>query len=320
MTGSTGWDELAGRRGRSSELHIVTGAFGFTGKHIARRLLETGHSVMTLTGHPGRPDLFGGRIRVAPLRFDRSELVESLRGASVLYNTYWVRFGYDNVTFESAIRNTGILLEACEEAGLRRIVHISITNPSEDSPLPYFRGKAVVERRLRSSKLSYAILRPTVIFGPEDILINNIAWFLRRFPVFAVPGSGRYRVQPVFVGDLAELAVSAGGRAENMILDAAGPETYTFEELVRLIATKLGRTARLVHLRPQALLFLLRVVGFLLRDVVLTRDEIQGLMADLLVSRDPPTAPTRFSEWLEQNAQRLGTRYASELGRHYRGQ
>jgi NADH dehydrogenase len=287
--------------------------------HIARRLLTNGHAVRTLTSHAKRPDPFGGRVGVSPLAFDKPrELVESLQGASVLYNTYWIRFARGDVTFETAISNTGILLRACEEAGVRRLVHISISNPSDESPLPYYRGKAIVERMIRGTRLSYAILRPTVLFGAGDILINNIAWLLRRFPIFAMPACRRSRLQPVFVDDLAGLAVEAGAQKENTILDTVGPETFSLEELVRLIHVKINSRARIVNLPTNAVRGLLRFVGLFVRDVVLTQDELTGLMSNVLVSHSAPTAPTRFSAWLEQNAGSLGTRYASELERHFR--
>lgn len=301
------------------ELNVVTGAFGFTGRHIARRLLDAGKRVVNLTGHPDRPSPFEEPVDVAAFNFGSpARLTESLRGAATLFNTYWIRFEHGGRTFEQAIANTRTLLGAAKAAGVRRIVHLSITNPSKDSPLPYFRGKAVVEEAIAQSGLSYAILRPTVIFGPRDILINNIAWMLRRFPVFAVAGSGDYRLQPVFVGDVADLAVSLAERTEDVVVDAVGPETFTFEALVRLIASAIGRRARLVHVRPSLSLQASRVLGRLVGDVVLTRDEIEGLMAGLLVSAEPPTGQTRLSDWLEENADGLGRHYASELERHYR--
>jgi NADH dehydrogenase len=300
-----------------SELVAVTGAFGFTGKYIARRLLESGRAVLTLTGRRG-PDPFGGRIAVAPLAFDKPRLAAALRGASVLYNTYWVRFPRGRVTYESAVRNIRILLEACREAGVRRIVHISITNPSENSPFAYFRGKAAVERSIASSGLSYAILRPAVIFGPEGILVNNIAWFLRRFPLFVIPGDGRYPVQPVFVEDLADLAVRCAEAPENVVMDAVGPETFAFEDLVRRIAASIGQPARLVHAPPLAAWAILKLLGVAVRDVVLTYEEIRALMAGLLRSCGAPTGGTRLSEWLSRQAPELGREYASELARHYK--
>ncbi len=258
-------------------------------------------------------------MEALPLDFgDFDGLVENLRGVDTLCNTYWIRFTRGTVTQDIAVQNSRILIGAAVEAGVRRIVHISIANPSENSPLPYFRGKALVEKAIRESGLSYAILRPTVLFSPEDVLINNIAWFLRRFPAFPIAGSGDYPIQPVFVDDLAQLAVNAATGSEDVVLDAVGPEAFTFEEMVRLIARRVDSRARLIHVRPSVALLAARMAGWLVRDVVLTRDEIDGLLAGHLVSVDPPTGSTRFTEWLEAEGATLGRRYASELDRHYR--
>jgi len=316
------WDKLSTGRQvlvtETAELNMVTGAFSYTGKYITRRLLSMGKRVRTLTGRPNRENPFGHQVSASPLDFDNlSQLKESLQGATTLYNTYWVRFSHGQVTFDNAVKNAKTLIKAAEEAGVRRIVHISITNPSEKSSLPYFRGKALVERAITNSKLSYAIVRPTVIFGPEGILINNIAWLLRRFPIFAIFGSGDYRIQPVFVEDVAEIAVSAGHKDDNIIVDAAGPETYTFGELVRLITDKIHSRAKIIHVRPGLALFLARLIGYAVKDVVITKDEIEGLMSNLLVSEGSPTGHTRLSEWLEQHADSVGAKYASELKRHY---
>ena len=303
----------------ASDLHVVTGAFGYTGKYIARRLLSQGKRVKTLTGNPDRPNPFGDQVSVAPFSFDDPDaLAESLRGADVLYNTYWIRFSRGKLTFDTAVENSKVLFGAAKAAGVRRVVHVSITNPSADSPLPYFSGKARLEKALAQSGLSHAILRPTVIFGPEDILINNIAWLLRRSPIFAVLGSGDYQLQPIFVEDMAELVVRLGEERDNTTIDAIGPETYTFNELVRLIADKIGSRTRLIHTSPGLALFLSRLVGYLVGDVVLTRDEVDGLLANLLVTDSEPAGQTRLSDWLDENADTVGARYASELKRHYR--
>ena len=302
-----------------SDLSVVTGAFGHTGRYITRQLLEHGGIVKTLTRTPASRSPFGSRVEALPLDFGNfASLVEHLQGAVTLQNTYWIRFAHGAVTHETAVQNSRILIAAAVEAGVKRIVHISITNPSEDSPLPYFRGKALVEKAIHQSGLSYAIIRPTVLFSPEDVLINNIAWFLRRFPVVPIGGSGDYPIQPVSVDDLAQLAVHAGSGSENVVFDAVGPETFTFEEMVRLIAQRVGSRARLIHVWPSVALLAARVASWLVRDVVLTRDEIDGLLAGHLASADPPTTSTRFTEWLEAEGAALGRRYASELDRHYR--
>lgn len=301
------------------DLHVVTGAFGFSGRFITHRLLAAGKRVLTLTGHADRPNPFGDRVRVAPYRFDDpAELARTLRGANVLYNTYWVRFPYGRVTFEAAVANTETLVHACRAARVPRIVHLSVTNAAEESPLPYFRGKGLVERTIRESGLSYAILRPALVYGPGDILVNNIAWFLRRSPVFPIMGDGAYRLQCVDVEELAAIAVDAGSDPESRTFDVVGPETHTFEGLVRLIAAAVQSRARIVHAPRGTVRILLAVAGAMVHDVVLTPGEIDGLMADLLVSAEAPVAAGRFSDWVTRHGASLGRSYASELARHFR--
>jgi uncharacterized protein YbjT (DUF2867 family) len=306
-----------------SVLDAVTGASGYSGKYIARRLLASGRQVLTLTGHPERPLPFDGAVEVRPYDFEHPDrLARSLEGVDTLYNTYWVRFPYGETTHELAVANSRTLFEAARQAGVRRVVHVSITNPSQDSPLPYFKGKAQLEKALIESGLSYAILRPAVLFGGEsgeDILLNNIAWLLRRFPAFAVPGTGRYRLQPIHVEDLAGLAVEVGGRDENVIVDAVGPETYAFADLVHLVKQQVGSEALVVYTPPQVAYRLSQVISRFVGDVLLTQDEIEGLLGDLLISEDAPTGQTRLSDWLTANAHQIGVGYASEVARHFEG-
>jgi NADH dehydrogenase len=244
--------------------------------------------VRTLTGHPTRPNPFGDRIEVVPFDFeDRRKLTEHLRGTKTLYNTYWVRFPRGEVTFERAVANSEILVQAAVDAGVDRIVHVSITNPSEDSPFPYFRGKARVEQIIRESGLGYTLVRPTVIFGTEDILINNIAYILRRVPVFGIPGSGSYRFRPVAVEDMADICVRSGASEADEVIDAVGPETFTFEDLVRLIARTIGRRVLFVHVPPVLALDVAAAIGRVVGDVVVTRDELDGLMAGLVTTEGP---------------------------------
>ena len=304
-------------------LNAVTGAFGYTGRYIAERLLAQGEQVRALTGRPVSASPFGEAVAAYPLDFaDFEGLVDSLQGVEVLYNTYWVRFPRGGLDHARATANLQTLIRAAARAGVGRIVHISITNAAADSPLPYFRGKALVEAALRragdESGLRYSITRPTVVFGREDILINNIAWFLRRFPLFPIGGDGQYPVQPVYVDDVARLAVAAAEGDGSVALDAVGPEQFTFNELVRLIAGAVGSRARLLHLPPGMTLAAAKLAGLLVRDVTLTRDELDGLMAGHLVSANPPTGAAKFSDWLRENGAALGRRYASELARHYR--
>ena len=261
------------------EIHVVTGAFGFAGKYIAERLLAAGHTVRTLTNSPNRENSFNGRVVAYPYNFDAPDkLVASLQGASVLYNNYWVRFNHRTFSYAKAVENSLKLFKAAKEAGIKRIVHVSITNPSLESPLEYFSGKAELEKAIIESGLSYAILRPAVLFGKEDILINNIAWFLRRFPVFGVFGDGKYRLQPIYVGDLADLAIEQGTKSEDVIVDAIGPETFTYRELVTEIGKTINKRRLIISVPPLKGYLLGKVVGFLQHDITITYDEIRGLM------------------------------------------
>ena len=294
--------------------HIVTGAFSYTGRYLTRRLLGRGIDVRTLTNRPPSACPFGVPIPSHPFTYDDpAKLVAFLKGADVLYNTYWVRFDYGANGYDLAIRNTRILFDAAR----RRIVHVSIANPSMQSPLPYYSGKAALEEDLARLGVSYAVVRPTVIFGDEDILVNNIAWFLRRLPVFAIPGDGTYGLQPIFVEDMAALLDQAGAENGNRVVDAVGPESYTFEELARLIRETVASRAWIVHAPPWLSHVGLTLIGWTVGDVILTRDEITGLMAGLLVSRQPPTGATRLSEWIRAHKATIGAVYANEVARHF---
>ncbi|MGA2555985.1 MAG: NAD-dependent epimerase/dehydratase family protein, partial [Verrucomicrobiota bacterium] len=257
----------------------VTGAFGYSGRYIASRLLQAGHTVITLTNSLNRPSPFGQKVPALPMQFEQpGRLAESLRGADVLINTYWVRFDHRLFSHSQAVANTKILFQAAKDAAVRRIVHVSITNPDLRSDLSYFRGKAELESALASLGLSYCILRPAVLFGKEDVLINNIAWSLRHFPVFGLFGNGQYKLQPIYVDDLASAAVEKAAGDRNEIVNAIGPETFTYRELVQTVMWSLGIKRLILGVPPEVGYWSCRLVGLLVRDVVITRPEIRGLM------------------------------------------
>jgi NADH dehydrogenase len=298
---------------------VVTGAFSFTGRAIAEELLGRGREVRTLTRRDAPADPLAARIERAELQFrDRVALRRALAGAEVVYNTYWVRFEHGETTFARAVANTRALLEEAREAGVGAVVHVSVTKPAPDSPLAYFRGKAQVEADVAASGLPYAIVRPTLVFGPRDILVNNIAWALRRGPLFPVAGDGAYEVQPVSVEDVARICADAGAAPTGAIVDAAGPERLTYVELVRLVAAAIGSRCRIVHWPRERVLAVARLVGALRRDVLLTDEELAGLEASLLVSSGPPLGSASFSSWVAANGETLGRGYVSELARNFR--
>ena len=298
---------------------LVTGAFSYSGSHIADRLLARGRGIRTLTFHPDRDHPLRDRVDARSYRFDDpAALTRSLAGIDTLYNTYWVRFDRGRASFDNAIEASRALFFAARRAGVRRIVHVSITNPSIDSPLPYFHGKALVEHALAQSGVPYAIVRPTWLFGGErDVLLNNIAWILRRMPVFAIPGNGAYKVAPVHVDDLSRICVQAAGEPDDLVIDAAGPEQLRFDELISLVRKAVGSRVPVIGVPPAVMTFAARALGCMVGDVVLTTDEITGLMAGLLISHDPPRGEIALSGWLDRHAESLGDSYANELRRHF---
>jgi NADH dehydrogenase len=295
----------------------VTGAFGFSGRHIAARLLDAGHQVVNLTNHPHRPDPFSGQVRIAPLLFDEAALTGTLDSVDTLFNTYWVRYAHGASDHALAVANSRVLIKAADRAGVRRVVHVSIANASFRPADSYYAGKAEVEEALRAAGPSHAILRPAVLFGDEPILVNSIAWLLRHLPVFLIPGDGQYGIQPAHVEDLADLAVAAAEQSGDRVFDVAGPETFTFEDFVRMIRSAVGSRSPVLRAPAGVSLMAARILTPLVRDVLITREEIEGLMAGILVSHEAPLGERRFSDWLREASPWLGRRYLSELDRHF---
>jgi nucleoside-diphosphate-sugar epimerase len=302
---------------------LVTGAFGYTGSRIAARLLDDGRRVLTLSRRAPGDHPLAGRVEQLPYDFSDAALRPALAGVDTVYVTYWMRFPRGGANWSQIVENVARLAQASAAAGVRRLVYISVSNAAHDSSTAYFRAKAEAEDAVTAAaagagSMSTAILRPTLLYGESDILINNMAWTLRRLPVFGVPGNGRYRVQPVHVDDVADLAVKLAARDDAVEMDAAGPEILTFNEVVDTVRSTVRSRALVVHLPPALVLATTRVIGLAVRDVVLTRDEIRELMGSLLVSDAPPTTPTKFSEWVSAHADSIGRRYSSELGRNFR--
>jgi len=301
----------------SEGFDVVTGAFSYSGAAVTRALERSGRRVRTLTGHPERN--VGSTVDVRPLGFDDVlGLTSSLRGATTLYNTYWIRFPRGEDDHVRAVTNLRTLFHAARRAGVERIVHVSITHPSISSPFGYFRGKAEAERALAEVGVPFAVLRPAILFGGDGVLLNNIAWLLRRLPVFGVGGRGDYRVRPVHIDDLAALAVAAGASRVDSVTDAVGPERPAFLELVRTIRDAVGARCGIVRVPGVVVPPLASVLGLVLRDVLLTGDEYRAMAAGLADTEGPATGSGSVSEWIREHGDVLGRTYANEIDRHFR--
>ena len=303
----------------ATRLDAVTGAFGFTGRALAERLLTDGHDLVTLSRRSGEGDPLRDQLRVEPFDTDRPDrLVASLAGVDTLFNTFWIRFPRGTMTYERAVAQSAALVAAARDAGVRRIVHLSVVNAAPDGPTPYVRAKAALEAIVRSSGLEWVIVRPTLTYGPGDILINNLAWALRRLPVYGLPGLGRYTVQPVHVDDVARICAEAASMDAGQTIDAAGPEILRYRDLVSMVRDAIGSRSIVVPMPPALVLAAARLLGPVVRDVVLTRDAVRELTSSFLTSLQPARGTTPISDWLPANAASLGRAWASELDRNYR--
>lgn len=304
-------------------MDVVTGAFSYSGAAIAAELLRRGRQVRTLTNHPPTTpsSLTAGlaSIDVCPLALsDPARLRRALQGVDTLYNTYWVRFPHGGLTFDDAVTASATLFAAAADAGVRRVVHVSITHADVTSPFGYFRGKGEVEARLRASGLSYAVVRPAILFGGDGVLINNIAWLLRRSPLVLYGGAGDYRVRGIHVEDLAALMADLGAEHTDGVLDAVGPESLQFRELLDHLRAAVGSRSVLLPVPGPVFPVVTWALGKALGDTLLTRAEFRALAAGLADSDAPATGRIRLTEWIASHADALGRTYAHELRRHYR--
>jgi len=298
------------------QLHCVTGALGYTGKALAEQLLANNIRVRTLTNSPNRHNPFGEQLDIHPLAFDDpAQLVESLRGVQVLYNTYWVRFNHKLFTFDQAVTNTKALFAAAKDAGVEKIVHVSILHADQADDLGYYKGKHELEDELKALGLPFTIVRPGVLFGRGDILVNNIAWTLRRLPFFGTFGRGDYKLRPLHVDDMATLMLNAANDSESKTIDAVGPESYSYKELVELIGATAGISKPVLPVPPAFGYLVSKLVNRAVDDVVITREEISGLMRGILDSDAPDAGSIKLSEYIEQHKDTLGIRYANEIKR-----
>lgn len=306
--------------------NLITGAFSFSGRYIAEELLKLGEHVETLTGHPNPKNPHYDQIIVKPYNFDDFDaLIESFRGIDTFYNSYWIRFPYKGMNWKKAIENCNKLFKACKIAGVKKIVHISVTNCTVDSPYSYFRGKALVEELLKKCGVPYTILRVAWFYEDGDILVNDVAWLLRHLPVFGLFEYGTYKLQPISAKSLAKLAVESRYQGEktinqNKIINAIGPETYTWKEFVLAINKTMGSKTLIVPFpgfTGIVPIIASTILGMALHDRLLTLEEIKSLEDNLCLTTDQPVGKRSFKKWLRRNSKLIGLEWHNEVKRHY---
>ena len=268
----------------------LAGGSGFIGRAIARRLVAGGGiKVRVLSREPDKAraqlDLPGGEFVRADIAKPAS-LKDALPGADTIvdaiqFDGYPVEDPRRGLTFELIDYGGAVaLIDAAKQAGVRQFIYISGAAADENSTHPGFRAKGRAERAIRESGLTYTIFRPSLVYGPEDKVVNGLARALRFAPLFGVPGTGRQKVQPVLVDDLAACVMLAvSGRGRNGTYDVGGPDLMTFDAMMEIIMDASGHRRPLFHI-PESIM---RGIGGLLEKLpnpILSRDAVTFVTAD----------------------------------------
>lgn len=268
----------------------IAGGSGFIGRAIARRLARVPEvRVRVMSRSPERAKQ---RLELPGAEFVRGEvtepdsLTEALKGAdtvvsAVQFEGYPVENPKRGLTFERVdYGGTVALLEAAKSAGARQFVYISGAAADERSAHPGFRAKGRAERAIRESGLVFTIFRPSLVYGPEDQVLNTFAKALRFAPVFAVPGTGLQKVQPVLVDDIAEcVALAIGGEGHNGIFEIGGPDLMTFDEMMWIVMDVSGRRRPIIHIPERVMRGIAGILEKLPKPL-LSRDAVTFVVAD----------------------------------------
>ena len=298
----------------------VSGAWSYSGRDVAARLLRAGYTVVSLTNRPvPDPDPHAGAVARIPYDFAPGALERSLDGVEVLACAYWTRHDRAPVGHQGpwtshalAVERSARIIDAAVRAGVSRLVWTSIANPGLDPDLSYYAGKAAVERLVEGSGLPHAILRPACFFGPGGILIENVAWAARHLPCVPIPAGPRYRIRPIHIDDYARAVVDAVGATGTFVRDATGPDRIEFGELVDYLASLTGGRARVVRLPIPACAVLYRLASGVMRETILTTDELKGLARNRLDSVEEPVGRIGLRAWLQDNVSMIGSRFLRE--------
>jgi uncharacterized protein YbjT (DUF2867 family) len=270
----------------------VFGGAGFIGRYVVKRLAARGFVVRVAGRDPERAlalKPMGVPGQIVPVRAavtDARAVAAAVAGAAVVVNCVGILFERARGRFAAVQGEApGIVGRAAAEAGAARVVHLSAIGADASSPSAYARTKAAGEAALRAAFPAATILRPSIVFGPEDGFFNRFGAMARLLPALPVYGGGRTRFQPVYVGDVADAVMAALDRPESMgrTYELGGPRTYTFRELIEYILAE-TRRRRLILDLPFSVGELQARVFELLPAPPLTRDQLLLLRRDNVVS------------------------------------
>jgi len=275
-----------------NQLVTIFGGSGFLGRHTVRALARAGYRIRIATRHPNRAFFLRPLGSVGQIDFvkcdvaDADSVAQALSGANAAINLTGILFEKGQTFEEVQADGAANIAKAAAAAGVAALVHVSAIGADAESAAAYAVTKAEGEANVREAFPNAVILRPSIIFGPEDGFFNKFAEMARFFPALPLIGGGRTRFQPVFVGDVAQAILAALSRQDGRTYELGGPSVYSFKELMQLILRETGRKRALVPV-PFGIAFLKAAFLQLLPNPLLTIDQVKLLKKDNVVS---PTA------------------------------
>jgi uncharacterized protein YbjT (DUF2867 family) len=272
------------------QLITIFGGSGFIGRHVVAKLAKTGARIRVAVRNPllaNRVYPMGDPGQIVALRCnltDEAQVAAAVQGADVVINlvgilTEWGARSFDAVQAQGAAN----VARAAKSAGVKTFVQMSAIGANADSDSDYARTKAEGEAAVLEQFPDALIIRPSIVFGPEDGFFNRFGAMATWSPILPLIGGGETKMQPVYVGDVAEAVAQALARGETGVFELGGPRVYTFRELMEYVRTVTGLKPFLVSL-PWGLASLKAAVLEWLPFQLLTRDQVRLLKADNVVA------------------------------------
>jgi len=268
---------------------LVTGGTGFIGRHVVARLAEGGEPVRVAARGSRKADLPSSVEQVTADIVSGEGLAEAMAGADRVAHLVAVITEKGGQRFDAVIRGgTANVVSEAEKAGVKKLVYVSAIGAAQDPKYPYWHAKWQAEQAVAASNLNYTILRPSLVFGPEDDFFNRLQRLIRRAPIVPVAGDGKTRFQPIWVEDVVSCVVAClnEGVHDREIVEIGGSEYYTYNEIIDLIRRKVGTRKPKVHVPLWAMRPGARVLQAVLPSPPVTTDQLAMLSKDNATALD----------------------------------
>jgi NADH dehydrogenase len=259
----------------------VAGASGFIGRNLIKALADSGHEVAALYNSRSPSQPFPDAISWLKANIHSvNELTAAFENVQVVYHLVGIIAETRQLTFEkTVVGGTANIIEAARRNSVGKIIYLSALGTSPDAPTKYFQAKWNAEEAVRKSGMEYVILRPSVIFGPEDKFINTLARLIKFSPIVPIIGNGRQMLQPIFVRDLTSIMISAleNSRAAYKTIEFGGPEKLEFRRLVEIIKNVLNKERVNFYIPNWLAVLMAGILENIMKPSPLTRDQLKML-------------------------------------------